>query len=95
MDTVFANCAGLDVHKKFVVACHLWRAPDGQVHKEIRRFGTMTADLEALAAWLVTGGCTHVVLESTGVMTPPTMLLTELWCSSFPLRSRVIACGVT
>jgi transposase len=31
----------------------------------------MTADLDALAAWLSAAGCTHVALESTGVYWKP------------------------
>jgi transposase len=58
---MYERCAGLDVHKKTVVACVL--TPDGQ---ETRRFGTMTADLLALSNWLQACGCTHVAMESTG-----------------------------
>lgn len=71
MDVVIRNCAGLDVHKKFVVAARRWLATDGQLHTETRRFGTMTRDLEALASWLRACGCTDVVMESTGVYWQP------------------------
>jgi transposase len=71
MDAVLSNCAGLDGHKKFVVAARRWLDASGQVHTETRRFSTMTRDLEALAAWLVAAGCTDVVLESTGVYWQP------------------------
>src|SRR3712207_985030 len=71
MNRVFPNCAALDVHKRFVVACRLWVDQDGQAHQAIRKFGTMTADLEALAAWLTEVGCTDVVLESTGIYWRP------------------------
>lgn len=67
MERVFPNCAGLDVHKKLIVACRLTVDECGQVQKAIRKFGTMTAELEALADWLAAGGCTHVAMESTGV----------------------------
>lgn len=67
MDTIFPNCAGIDVHKKFLVVC--WRYLDGggRLHTEKRRFSTMTVELEALATWLAERGCTHVAIESTGV----------------------------
>lgn len=68
---LYPNCAGLDVHKKFVVVCRLTVDPHGTVHRELRQFATMTADLEALAAWLVEGGVTHVAMESTGVYWQP------------------------
>jgi len=66
MDVVYERCCGLDVHKKLIVACLLVPGTAGQPRKEIRRFGTMTEDLERLAAWLEQAGCTHVALESTG-----------------------------
>lgn len=77
MEQLFPNCAGLDVHKKFVIACRLWITAEGKTCKEIRRFSTMTGDLEALAAWLVTCGCTHVVIESTGVYWQPVYNILE------------------
>jgi transposase len=71
MDLIHERCGGLDVHLKSVVACRLTPGPDGQVEKAVRTFGTMTADLEELAAWLADGGCTHVAMESTGVYWKP------------------------
>jgi transposase len=71
MEIVARCCCGLDVHKKSVVAC--LRAVDaaGRLHKEGRTFGTMTADLLALAEWLAAAGCTQVAMESTGVYWRP------------------------
>jgi hypothetical protein len=39
----------------------------GRAHHEVRTFATTAADLRALHEWLVAAGCTHAVLESTGV----------------------------
>ena len=47
MPVIHACCAGLDVHKKTVVACAV--TPDGQ---RVRSFGTTTRELRALADWL-------------------------------------------
>jgi hypothetical protein len=47
MQVVSARCCGLDVQQKSVVACVLLTAQDGQVRREVRSFGTMTADLLA------------------------------------------------
>jgi hypothetical protein len=66
MDTVFAACAGLDVHKRTVVACRLVGSS-----AETRTFGTTTGDLLALADWLGSHGCTHVAMEATGVYWKP------------------------
>jgi transposase len=74
---VYAKCAGLDVHKKFVVACRLIVDELGQVHKALRQFSTMTDDLEALADWLAAGGVTHVAMESTGVYWQPVYNILE------------------
>jgi transposase len=71
MEVVYERCCGLDVHKKLVVACCLTPGTDGAPTKALRRFGTMTADLEALGAWLREQGCTHVAMESTGVYWKP------------------------
>lgn len=66
MQIVNERCAGLDVHKKTVVACRLITAANGRPTRETRTFGTMTHDLLQLQAWLVSAGCTHVAMESTG-----------------------------
>jgi transposase len=71
MDVVYERCCGLDVHKKRVVACLLTSGAAGEPVPTVRTFGTMTADLDALAAWLSAAGCTHVALESTGVYWKP------------------------
>jgi transposase len=68
---VYPNCAGLDVHKKFVVACRLVVDEQGNTLQELREFSTMTADLEHMAEWLSAGNCTHVAMESTGVYWQP------------------------
>ncbi len=68
---VYPNCAGLDVHKKFVTVCRLTVDKQGEVQKELREYSTMTADLQAMADWLAEGGVTHVAMESTGVYWHP------------------------
>jgi transposase len=60
------------VHAKTVVACLI---KDGK--KEVRTFSTMTDQLLALADWLTNAGCTHVVVESTGVYWKPVFNLLE------------------
>jgi transposase len=67
MQIVFPNCAGMDVHKAFVVVCRVRRTETGEREQETHRFATMTRDLEDLAAWLAEWNCTHLVMESTGV----------------------------
>src|SRR5262245_56164006 len=57
------DAAGIDVG-----ADEHWVAvPPGRDAEPARRFGTCTADLEAIAAWLRACGVTTVAMESTGV----------------------------
>jgi transposase len=77
MDLIYPRCAGLDVHKKTVVACVRRGGPDGQAGPEVRTYGTMTADLIALADWLDAEGVSHVAMESTGVYWKPVFHLLE------------------
>lgn len=81
MEVLYRCCAGLDVHKATVVACLLRTAEDGRSRKELRTFGTMTADLLALADWLQAAGCTQVAMESTGVFWKPVYNILEGRCA--------------
>ena len=69
MEIVYTCCCGMDVHKRTVVACLL-----GPAGKEVKTFGTMTADLLAMNAWLRKQGCQMVAMESTGSYTFPMRL---------------------
>jgi len=77
MDVLYARCAGIDVHKKMVVACLITPDATGTPTKETRTYGTMTADLLEMMDWLVDAGCTHVAMESTGVFWKPLYNLME------------------
>jgi transposase len=67
MEVIHQRCCGLDVHKKTVVACLMGPGQEAQPEKEVRTFGTMTADLLVFSDWLSAHGVTHVAMESTGV----------------------------
>jgi len=77
MEIVYAHCAGLDVHKKTVVVAIIVPDEAGGLRKEVRTFGTMTADLLALSDWLMTCGVTHVAMESTGEYWKPVYNILE------------------
>jgi transposase len=77
METLHCCCAGLDVHKKTVVACVRTAGLDGKADTSTRTFGTMTADLLALADWLEAHGVRQVAMESTGVYWKPIFHLLE------------------
>ena len=71
MEVVNERCCGLDVHKQTVVACVIVPGKGRQPNKEVRTFGTMTADLLELSDWLAECHVTHVAMESTGVYWKP------------------------
>ena len=77
MQITYTHVAGLDVHKKTVVACILTPGPNAEPHREVRTFGTMTQDLLALADWLTSMDVTHVAMESTGEFWKPIFNLLE------------------
>jgi len=70
MEVLHPHCAGLDVHKDSVVAC-VHHMVDGDVKREVRSFKTTTKELMALSEWLSVEGCTHIVMEATGVFWKP------------------------
>ncbi len=77
MEVTFTHCAGLDVHKKTVVACCITPGAKGVKQIEVRTFGTMTVDLLALSDWLTSKQITHVAMESTGEFWKPIYNLLE------------------
>jgi transposase len=77
MEAIVESCCGLDVHQATVVACLLVGKPDRKPRKEVRTFGTMTADLIRMREWLQAEGCTHVGMESTGVYWMPVYTILE------------------
>lgn len=72
MEIIYACCCGLDVHARTVVACMIKLGK-----KKIRTFSTMTDDLLGLSDWLVSEGCSHVAIESTGVYWKPVFNILE------------------
>ena len=76
MQTLHKRCAGLDVHKKEVVACLRLVARNKASH-EVRRFPTTTRGLIELAEWLEAAKCTHVAMEATGVYWKPVWHILE------------------
>jgi transposase len=77
MRLIYERCAGLDVHKRTVVACRLRVSEGGVVEQEVRTFGTMTADLLQLVDWLLSWEVRQVAMESTGEYWKPVYNLLE------------------
>lgn len=77
MDALHACCAGLDVHKRTVVACVRRVDPAGKVFTTIKTFATMTADLLSLSDWLAAQAVKVIAMESTGTYWKPVFNLLE------------------
>ena len=67
------HAAGIDIGE----AEHWVAVPPDRAPQPVRRFGTFTADLDALADWLLDCGITTVAMESTGVYWIPLFELLE------------------
>jgi len=76
MQTLHKRCAGLDVHKKEVVAC-LRLVVRNKVTHQVRRFATTTKGLIEQADWLEAAQCTHVAMEARGVYWKPVWHMLE------------------
>lgn len=77
IEAVLERCAGIDIGKKFLVACVMTGAADGKAVEETRQFGTTVGALEQLRDWLLHHGCTHAVMESTGSYWKPVYNILE------------------
>ena len=67
------HAAGIDLGE----AAHWVAVPPGCDPQPVRRFGTFTADLDALADWLLDCGVTTVAMASTGGYWIPVFALLE------------------
>ena len=76
MEVILPVCCGVDIHRDTAVCC-LLKVEGKGVKKEIQTFSTMTEDLRTLRDWLEEAGCTHVVVESTGVYWKPLFNILE------------------
>jgi transposase len=74
---IYERVAGLDVHKKTVVATRMRVTEEQGAESETQTFGTTTPELLELHDWLMEWGCTHVAMESTGDYWKPVYNLLE------------------
>lgn len=63
LEVVHPDAAGIDIGN----ASHFVAVPPGRDQEPVREFGSWTADLRCLAAWLKQCGIRTVALQSTGV----------------------------
>jgi transposase len=77
MEVVYARCAGLDVHKKKILACVRVANQHGSVDRQVKTFGTTTGELMVMSDWLRSHAVTHVAMESTGIFWRPIYAILE------------------
>lgn len=77
MELTYTHCAGLDVHKKTVVACCMTPGIKGEVNIVSRSFSTITAGLLELSDWLHSQSIQQLAMESTGEYWKPVYNLLE------------------
>ena len=77
ISAVVERCIGIDVGKKFVVACLMVGPAAEDPRVELRQFGTFNEDLLRLRDWIAAEQCTHAVMESTGSYWKPVFNVLE------------------
>ncbi|HEX4864989.1 MAG TPA: IS110 family transposase [Acidimicrobiales bacterium] len=93
MDKIRGRVAGLDVHKKTVVACALTLEPDGSMVRSKASFSTTSSGLAELAGFLDQAEVSTVAMEATGVYWKPVYyslegMFDELWlCNAHHVKN--------
>ena len=64
-DVIETPCAGIDVHKKSMSVCVLYRGAEGKPESMVRYYDTKRKSVQAMATWLRQRGVTHAAIEST------------------------------
>jgi transposase len=77
---VYPICCGIDVHKKFIVACIASTDSKGVTTYKSSRFSTFTKDLRELSKWLYSNSCNDFCMESTGKYWIPVFNVLETTC---------------
>jgi transposase len=90
MEILYPRCAGLDVHKETVAACVLTPGAAAEPNREVRQFGTTTAELRQLRDWLCQNGVSHAAVESTGVYWKPVFNILESCCQLIVVNAQRI-----
>ena len=85
MDVIVDRCAGLDVHKRTVMACVRSSDDVGGRRQVVRQFRAFSRDLVRLREWLVAEGVSEVAMEATGVFWKPVWYVLEE-TTSFELK---------
>ncbi len=71
MQDIFDTVMGFDVHRDIIVACLISGDADGSAITETRTFSTLIPEMKHLREWVLSTGCHHVAMESTGIYWQP------------------------
>jgi transposase len=77
VETIFARCAALDVHKAQVTACVRVPARGGRRQGQVAEFPTTVSGLMTLRDWLAAHRVSHVAMEASGVYWKPVWAILE------------------
>lgn len=77
---VYTICCGIDIHKKFIVACIASTDIKNVTTYKSKRFSTFTNGLRELSQWLDSNSCVEVCMESTGKYWIPVFNILEVTC---------------
>jgi transposase len=87
-DVYYERCAGIDVHKKFLVVClRIGRKI------EMRKVGTLTHELRDMVAWLKANDCQMSAMESSGSYWKPVYNIFEqeglpiMLCNAYHIKN--------
>ncbi len=72
MEIIYGRCCRLDIQKNLIVACIICGKK-----KELRRFGTMTDDIQEMISWLKENEIETVAMKATGAYWKPIYNLME------------------
>ena len=72
-EAIRPHASGIDIGSREHFVC----VPAQATSQNVRRFGTFTADLNALADWLKACGVIHVAMEATGIYWIPVFQILE------------------
>jgi transposase len=73
LETLNWDAAGIDIGSSRHYVC----VPEGRCENAVANFGCFTADLKAMAQWLLSCGVKTVVMESTGIYWVPVYRMLE------------------
>jgi transposase len=89
-DVIQTPCAGIDVHKREVSVCVIYRGAEGKECVEVRQYPTKQKSLRAMASWFRELGVTHVAMESTGNYWWPVFDPLETQCRTIVLNPQFV-----